>query len=126
MFRTVIVMLALAPGGAFGASDAISLSCTIVKSCDTDGNCTGNGRQVAFKFMPERVNDQGEGVYHLTTDDFETDAFFFSEAGPVVWSRTSEDVQTMAFTSEQSLVWTDARFGAQPGSETHFLKCEAR
>ena len=46
--------------------------------------------------------------------------------GPDVWSGTGGDVQTMAFGSEQSLLWADAGFGGKARSRTDFLRCEAR
>ncbi len=124
MPRLLFLALTLMGLSASGATASISFSCTILRSCDNAGICIDSARTVQFNFEPVDVKAGGEGVYRLRIGGVDTEAYFVSEFGPVVWSRGASDVQTLIFTGRQSMVWTNSEFDNPARSQTRFLKCE--
>jgi len=122
LLSTLIFMALPLSANAEGAKRV--LACTAFKTCDGAGICTPSTEQTTFTVKPIKRGPQGEGPHTISYNDISATADNVTGKGPYVWSSDGEDVHTLLFASEATMIWHQLVFSPKASSTTQFLTCK--
>lgn len=115
---------ALLPSLAYGEGGKRVLDCQVTKICDGTGTCSPSAEQVTFAVKPIKRGPKGEGPHLIEYNGVTATAENVTGTGPFVWSTDGQNVNTLLFASEITMIWHQLVFDPKATSTTQFLTCK--